>query len=126
MNTTGEALKQIRIGDTIKDLVEEAHRNAKEKGWYDSPVSLDTSLANIHGEVSEAWEEYRAGKKPNEVYYIQKDGHLKPCGIPSELADIVIRVFDTAAYHDIDLEAAIIEKMRFNRTRDHRHGGKVC
>ncbi|OHE41493.1 MAG: hypothetical protein A2Y16_05485 [Tenericutes bacterium GWF2_57_13] len=48
----------------------------------------------------------------------------KPEGIPSELADIVIRVMDICGYHGIDLEAAIAEKMEYNRTRPMRHGGK--
>lgn len=48
----------------------------------------------------------------------------KPCGIPSELADIVIRVADLSGRHGIDLERAIKEKMAYNATRSHRHGGK--
>jgi hypothetical protein len=48
----------------------------------------------------------------------------KPEGIPSELADIVIRVMDICGYYGIDLEAAITEKMEYNRNRPIRHGGK--
>ena len=48
----------------------------------------------------------------------------KPEGIPSELADIVIRVFDICGYYEIDLEAAIKEKMEYNKTRQFKHGGK--
>lgn len=48
----------------------------------------------------------------------------KPCGFPSELADIVIRVGDLAARMGVDLEHAIVEKMKYNRTRGHLHGGK--
>lgn len=50
----------------------------------------------------------------------------KPEGLPSELADIVIRVFDLAGSLSIDLETAIVEKMAFNATRPHRHGGRAA
>lgn len=49
---------------------------------------------------------------------------VKPVGLPSELADILIRVFDFAAQQRIDLDAAVVEKMEYNATRPHRHGGK--
>lgn len=51
--------------------------------------------------------------------------HLKPEGVPTELADVVIRVFDLAGWLGIDLASAIREKMRFNKTRPYRHGGKA-
>lgn len=50
--------------------------------------------------------------------------YLKPEGIPSELADIIIRVLDICGYHRIDIAAAIADKMAYNETRSHRHGGK--
>jgi NTP pyrophosphatase (non-canonical NTP hydrolase) len=48
----------------------------------------------------------------------------KPEGIPSEMADIVIRVLDFCYRYKIDLEAVLLEKLAFNETRGHRHGGK--
>jgi NTP pyrophosphatase (non-canonical NTP hydrolase) len=48
----------------------------------------------------------------------------KPEGIPSELADIVIRVLDIAARKGIDIEKAILEKHEYNKTRPYKHGGK--
>ncbi|MBR3996408.1 MAG: hypothetical protein IKI97_14170, partial [Clostridia bacterium] len=59
------------------------------------------------------------GKQPTETYY-REDG--KPEGVPSELADAVIRCFDMADYYGIDLEAAIMEKHAFNLTRPYKHG----
>lgn len=50
----------------------------------------------------------------------REDG--KPEGVPAELADIVIRVFDMAKAYGIDLADAIEEKMAYNMTRPHKHG----
>jgi hypothetical protein len=50
---------------------------------------------------------------------------FKPEGIPSELADVFIRLVDTAGRYGIDLDAAVAEKLVYNRGRGYRHGGKV-
>lgn len=126
------------MSKTITELVHAAHSNAVAKGWWQEERSFGEIIALIHSEASEALEDFRNGKKPTEVWYEAKnyDGQVsqftsqqypdwKPCGIPSELADIVIRVFDVCGRHGIDLEAAIREKMAYNRTRPERHGGKV-
>lgn len=41
-----------------------------------------------------------------------------------ELADVMIRVMDLAAFKGIDLEAHIKAKMRYNSLREHKHGKK--
>jgi len=50
---------------------------------------------------------------------------MKPIGLPSELADIIIRVLDAAAAWDIDIVEAIQIKMAYNATRDRMHGRKM-
>ena len=125
------------MSKTINQLVQEAHENAVNKGWWDEDRSFGEIIALIHSEASEALEDYRKGRQPTEVWYEGKiDNQIarssfvnewcqKPCGIPSELADIVIRVFDVCGPYGIDLEKAITEKMAYNATRPKRHGGKV-
>lgn len=49
----------------------------------------------------------------------------KPIGLASELADVLIRLLDMANEMGIDLGEATLLKHRFNRTRPHRHGGKL-
>jgi len=49
----------------------------------------------------------------------------KPCGIPSEMADVIIRVLHFAGKHNIDIEKAVNEKMHYNRTRPFKHGNKI-
>lgn len=152
-----KAIEIIKAGKpTINDLVQKAHQNAKDHGWWDVPKSVGEIIALIHSEASEALEEHRNHRKPAETYYSGKRDVLdlegnpiltitgyskapckeivdlgmeldiqKPEGIPSEMADIVIRVFDYCGYAGIDLEKAIAEKMEYNRTRPFKHGGKT-
>lgn len=49
----------------------------------------------------------------------------KPEGMPSELADIVIRVCHFCGERGIDLAEHIREKAAYNRTRAFKHGNKV-
>jgi NTP pyrophosphatase (non-canonical NTP hydrolase) len=45
-------------------------------------------------------------------------------GIPTEMADELIRVLHFCGKHGIDIEKAVIEKMAFNDSRPYKHGGK--
>ena len=111
---------------TITELVKQSHETALDKGWWDDDPEVDrsfgTTLALIHSEVSEALEEYRDGRGYQEIYYRESDG--KPEGIPVEFADVIIRICDNVGKYDMPLLRALEEKLAFNKTRPHRHGGK--
>lgn len=114
---------------TIAEVQAEAFDCAKSKGWHDThdgvPRTLETELLLMHTELSEAVEELRAGQDATEIYYVtDKYGEEKPEGVPVELADLVIRVCESSEKRGIPLLRAIVEKMAYNRTRPHRHGGK--
>lgn len=109
------------VAPTIRQLQRDAYAIAKAKGWHDdddlSPRQILAWLALVMSELAEAVEEVRRPSPPD------PDG--KPVGFASELADVVIRVGDMAEAMAIDLEAAVVEKMAYNRTRPLRHGGRI-
>jgi NTP pyrophosphatase (non-canonical NTP hydrolase) len=110
---------------TIKEWQKEVWATAKSRGWHENLPREDDIykyLGNIHGEVSEAWELARKSDfSPTKVW---KDENGKLQGFPTELADIFIRVLDTAESFGIDLEDAVAQKNAYNKTRPWRHGGK--
>ncbi len=125
----------------INELAKEIHENAKSKGFFDEPKNIGEMLCLIHSEVSEALEADRKdhyyigdvrsvnGDHPfGERSDIMFKQAFESCGIKNsfqdELADIMIRVMDLAAFKGIDLEQHIKAKMRFNSLREYKHGKK--
>ncbi|KKL78588.1 hypothetical protein LCGC14_2023360 [marine sediment metagenome] len=108
----------------LDQIQRESHDTAVSKGWDDIPRSFPEFVANMHGELTEAWEEYRLnGTEPDTMIYLKQG---KPEGIAVEFADLVIRLLDCCAHYDIPLEDALKVKMEYNKGRPYRHGNKVC
>lgn len=104
----------------LRQAVRLAHDTATAAGWYTNPRTgrpvqrnFGEVIALMHSELSEALEAHRRD--------LPDDKLLNRSGVEVELADCVIRIFDTAAALDLDIAGAIIEKNRFNRKRaDHK------
>lgn len=105
----------------IRGFIREVGENAEKHGFHDVTGSPLEYLAMIHSEVSEIVGELRKGWSPDETYY---GPDRKPEGVPTELADVVLRCFDFAYVFGIDLEGAILEKHSYNADRPYLHGRK--
>lgn len=104
----------------LNDYCEESWDVAYSKGWHAVYRSFGDLIALIHSEVSEALEAFRESGQVRLVSFV--DG--KPEGVPIELADVLIRIFDLCEDYEIDLETAYRIKTEYNKSRDYRHGGK--
>jgi len=121
----------------INSLAREVYENAKNKGFYDETTerNIGEMLCLIHSEVSEALEADRKNEYASatiETINKEKDTNLFQShfeqgaknSFEDELADIVIRVMDLAAYKGIDLEGHVKAKIRYNKHRPYKHGKK--
>jgi hypothetical protein len=101
----------------LKTLIKEAYQTACEKGWHDTKRDFEDVICLIHTELSETYEEYRNHHELSEIYYSGTIGDKpfvfpksipgvfeKPEGIPVELADVCIRIFDTFGAFNADVD----------------------
>jgi len=86
----------------LNDIGREAFATAHSKGFYNTTPTVPERLCLVHSEVSEADEAFR---KSEFSLFILPSG--KPVGLPSELADIIIRVADAATWLEVDLDKAV-------------------
>ena len=100
----------------LNDLAHQILEINRANGWkvatpesWDDERHIPTLLCLIHSEVSEALEGFRKGDREN---------------VAEELADVLIRVLDTAGGLGIDMDAEVRAKLEKNRQRGFRHGGK--
>lgn len=112
----------------LNEYAHRAHKMAREKGWHETHRSFAGLTQLMKSEHAEALEDYRDHHAFNETYFEVKTAawtttiseadynartdagkvsECKPCGIPTELADFIIRIADFAGYAGIDLEDAV-------------------
>lgn len=109
------------MGPSLSGLAYRAHRTATEHGFHEYKPTFGVAgqdtrhilswLMLITTEVAEAAEAARKGNLQN---------------FEEELADVVIRLLDTAYALEVNLEAAVLAKMNKNEGRSHMHGGKLA
>lgn len=130
---TPQLIREALFGDSL-ELQTDVHDLACEKGWWDgydrddqgrlilSTDQVISKIALIHAELSEAVEEARKSPNYSEIYYDSS----KPEGFAVELADALIRILDLFGALGIDASEIVRIKHEYNRTRPHRHGGKLA
>ena len=104
----------IRLFD---GLARGIHATAKQKGWWDEDREDGTLIALMHSELSEGLEGLRKGNPPS-------DKIPDFSAIEEELADVIIRILDTAAARGWNVGAALMAKLNYNDGRSYKHGGK--
>lgn len=146
---SGSGVQSVRphiflMDGNLNYLRDACHANARNKGFHggDHVQPVAEGLMLMVSELSEALEDHRDGHLPNHMWYEEKfddartcsvgtrrvihpdsNGVLnKPCGVPSEIADVIIRAMDFSGLHGIDIVRAVREKMAFNATRPRLHG----
>ncbi len=112
----------------LNELADHVWEVARNHGFHDDPVPMATALANIHGEVSECWEAYRRDQINTlcDKAHKMKELGLDPLTcIEEELADILIRVLDTAKEYKVNIGRAVVMKDAYNQSREYKHS-KIC
>lgn len=126
----------------LEDMAAHVREINEANGWFETDRSFGEDMILLVTEVAEAVEEFRDGHMETRYEHegsvgkfvsakpvlLDRQGNTvlgKPVGMPSELADILIRLLDTADRYDVSLYNEFERKMAYNATRGHRHGGKA-
>ena len=104
---------------SLKEMQAEIREVNAANGWFESDRTVGDDIALLHSEVSEMFEAYRDGGLKDAT------ATNKPEGFGSECADVLIRLLDTCERRGVDLDFEYARKIAHNRTRGHRHGGKL-
>jgi len=113
--------------DALNQLSTEIHQLNVEAGWWtdlhtgESLVgkrNVGELLCLVHSEISEALEGYRKSLKDDKLPHRDM--------FEVELADALIRIFDIAGAHSMDLGGAVREKLEYNKVReDHKRESRL-
>ncbi len=106
--------------ETLNTIRDSVLQTAIAHGFTDATIAEDIAL--MHSELSEALEDHRDHHAPDEVWYEATSVGQKPRGIPSEMADVIIRVLHFCGKYKIDIQTAVNEKMAYNDARPFKHG----
>jgi len=121
----------------LNNLAESIYEANKAKGFWDDERNVGETLMLVVTELAEAMEVHRktgdiridpGDKKtvegvseelfPSTFVMLAKDT------FGDEIADALIRIFDLAGGFGIDLDFHVSQKLRYNATREHKHGKK--
>lgn len=114
-----EEANQYLTALAINELVDLCYGNAKSAGWHkEVPPEVEgylkcTQLMLMVSEIAESMEGERKNKMDDHL------SHRKAAEV--ELADLIIRACDYAGRWGYDLGGAVVEKLKYNKSRlDHK------
>ncbi len=94
---------------TLEELTDEMNRFVEAMGWYDerssSPQTPRNIAISLSLEAAEVLEHY------------QWDEEADPDALAAELADVALYLLQLAYLEQIDLEQAVLDKLRSNYRR---------
>lgn len=113
----------------LTEVSKKIHEDNRDKGFWDSDREIGTLLMLVTSELAEALEADRKGNYCGKIKREELDGKDFPAWFEKnvkdtfedEMADTVIRILDICGAMDIDLEWHINQKLKYNRTRAHKH-----
>jgi NTP pyrophosphatase (non-canonical NTP hydrolase) len=98
-------------------MAHRVHKLSCEQGFWDEDRHPTHPIALAMSELGEALEAYREGGLGAE------DKNIKDhSGFEVQLADVLGILLDMSEGYGLDLPAALMKKMEFNRTRGRLHG----
>jgi len=115
-----------QLADALDLGAVEIHVQNIHSGWWHdlktgAPLQRNVGelLCLIHSEISEAMEGHRKGLQDDKLPH-------RPM-IEVELADALIRILDLAGAMQLDLGGAVLEKIKFNMSReDHKRETRLA
>jgi NTP pyrophosphatase (non-canonical NTP hydrolase) len=134
----------------LSRMTEAVYRTNVANGWFD-PADRDPMVdcMLLVTEVAEMAEAIRDHEMDDEIEYkvplddtgrvevvrvgldSGEDRHYqaiglvgKPVGFASEVADVLVRLLDTAHRQDVNLSRVFDRKLEYNATRGYKHGNK--
>ena len=116
-----------RIGNIHSEIAEafDAYRKGGQdtkKKWYTRTSRQSSTVDDEDGKYEIRHIYTSEVVNTNHLITLLGQKPPKPEGVSIELADAMIWILDMAKIMDIDMEAAIIEKLDYNRHREYRHG----
>lgn len=118
---------RYQFGAALLDAQNRVYAVNEANGWFEEGRTVGDDIALIHSEASEMLEAYREGGLADQTKpgYEGDEILMKPEGFGSEAADVLIRLLDTCERRGVDLAYEFERKLEYNKSRGHRHGGKL-
>lgn len=114
ININDHNIQQIFI-DSIELISEIIYNITDSKGFHRQDRKFAEEIALMHSELSEALEADRINNPESKKI----PGFSQ---VEEELADVIIRILDSAKSRDYNIGEAIIAKLQYNSMREYKHG----
>ena len=83
-----------------QELIERSHKQARDKGFWNTPLTFDMAMALIISEIAEALEAYRKGR----INPDWNDQDAVKNSFETEIADAIIRIYDWCGSKGYEVE----------------------